>query len=96
MTKEQILFSPVNLDQLKAEISEAVNLAVTPLKSNNPPESEFILLTRKEAAKLLGVSLPTLLEWTKKGKIQGYRIASRIRYKRNEIESALKRIEIKR
>jgi excisionase family DNA binding protein len=91
---DQILFSSVNLDQLKAEISEAVNLAVNPLKANNPPKAELVLLTRKEAAKLLGVSLPTLLEWTKKGKVQGYRIASRVRYKRNEIESALQKINL--
>jgi excisionase family DNA binding protein len=51
------------------------------------------LLTRKEAAKLLGVSLPTLSDWTKTGKIIGYRIASRVRYKRNELENSLSQIK---
>jgi excisionase family DNA binding protein len=51
------------------------------------------LLTRKEAAKLLGVSLPTLSDWTNTGKIIGYRIASRVRYKSNELENSLSQIQ---
>jgi len=49
-------------------------------------------LSRKEAAKLLGISLPTLSEWTKTGLVKGYRIARRVRYVRAEVESSMKAI----
>ena len=61
--------------------------------NNSTPTTE--LLTRKEASKLLGVSLPTLLDWTNTGKIIGYRIASRVRYKRSELENSLAQIRHK-
>jgi excisionase family DNA binding protein len=47
------------------------------------------LMTRNEAAKLLQVSLPTLHDWTKRGIITGYRLNTRIRYKREELEKSL-------
>lgn len=52
-----------------------------------PPADEY--LTRKEAKDLLGVSYPTLTAWTNEGKIKGYRIGTRVRYKASEIGSAL-------
>ena len=56
-------------------------------KNNN---EEF--LTRKEVSKLLGVSLPTILDWTKKGTITGYKISTRVRYKKSEINKFLNKI----
>ena len=50
-------------------------------------------LTRKETSELLKVSLPTLHFWTKKGIIKAYRINSRIRYKRGDIEEALSEVQ---
>jgi len=47
------------------------------------------LLTRKEAAALLGITLPTLWDWTRKGTLPGYRISKRVYYKRPEIDAAL-------
>jgi excisionase family DNA binding protein len=91
------LFSSLSLEQLKTQISEDVFNRVAPLiQSANPPKLETELLSRKQAAKLLGVSLPTILDWTKTGKIIGYRIASRIRYKRAEIEKSLSQIKTRR
>lgn len=93
----QQLFSSLPLEQLTTELTEAVFNKVAPLiHSVNKPKQETELLTRKEAAKLLGVSLPTILDWTKKGKITGYRIASRIRYKRHELETSLSQIQTRR
>ena len=91
------LFSSLPLEQLTTELTEAVFNRVAPLiQSVNKPQPETELLTRKEAAKLLGVSLPTILDWTKTGKITGYRIASRIRYKRHELETSLSQIKTRR
>ena len=93
---EQLFFS-LPLEQLTMAVTEAVFNRVAPLiQSVNKPQPETELLTRKEAAKLLGVSLPTILDWTKTGKITGYRIASRIRYKRHELETSLLQIKTRR
>jgi len=56
------------------------------------PKPETELLTRLETASILGISLPTLNEWTKQGIIPGYRISSRVRYKRAEIMEAVTKI----
>ena len=49
------------------------------------------LLTRKQAAERLSISLPTLNELTKKGAVKGYRIpgTNRLRYKTSEVTNAL-------
>jgi excisionase family DNA binding protein len=91
---QDLILSHFPLQQLKTEISEDVFKRIAPLlETVNVPKPETQLLSRKEAAKLLGVSLPTILEWTKTGKITGYRISSRVRYKRSEIESSLSQIK---
>src|SRR5687767_3294705 len=87
---QNLILTQFPLEQLKSEISEAVKREVAPLfQAVNAVKPETELLTRKQAAKLLCVSLPTMLDWTKTGKITGYRIGSRIRYKRAELESSL-------
>jgi excisionase family DNA binding protein len=47
-------------------------------------------LTRGEVSRLLKISLPTLYRYTKDGILRSYRIGSKIRYKLEEIELALK------
>jgi excisionase family DNA binding protein len=51
------------------------------------------LITRKQAARTLCISLPTLHDWTKTGKIIAYRIGSRVLYKPTELLSALTQIQ---
>jgi excisionase family DNA binding protein len=90
------IFTSLPLEQLKIEISQEILERITPLlQSVNKPVPTTELLTRKEASRLLGISLPTLLDWTNTGKVTGYRIASRVRYKRNELENSLSQIRHK-
>jgi excisionase family DNA binding protein len=64
------------------------------LQSFIPKEKEELtLLSRKQTAKLLCISLPTLHHWTKSGVIKAYRIGNRILYKLQEINSSLNVIE---
>ena len=46
-------------------------------------------LSRKEAAELLGVSLPTLNDWSKSGTVPSYKLGSRVRYRLADIQAAL-------
>lgn len=90
LTEEQL--KQVIAETVKAEIDEGVSNLIR-LEPKAPAKPD-ILLTRKEAASFLGVSLPTLNSWTKDGIIKGYRINSRVRYKRVELEEALSEIGI--
>lgn len=79
------------LDRL--ERIEKLLLAQQQIKVDPVLVTEF--LTREETAKMLSVSLKTLSSWTKEGKVIGYRIGSRVRYRRDEIETSLKQIKTK-
>lgn len=49
-------------------------------------------LTRKEVADLLKITLPTLLDYTRSGKIRGHRIGTRVLYSEDEVARAVKEI----
>lgn len=49
-------------------------------------------LTREEVATRYRISLVTLNEWTKSGKVQSYRICRRVLYKSDEIDAAIQNI----
>lgn len=87
--QHQVVFFPISLDELTSVITDIVRTEIKslPLKEIKPEANVFI--TRKDAAKRLGVSLVTLNEWTKTGILKGYSIGSRIRYIESEVESAL-------
>lgn len=88
------MLSPIPLEQLKTVISDTVRAELSrQLDSIKGPKEDTELLTRKEAARFLGVSLPTLLDFTKSGKVTGYRIGTRVRYKRGELEQSLRQIQ---
>jgi excisionase family DNA binding protein len=56
----------------------------------NPPKSQDKdLKSRKETARILSISLPTLHLFTKEGIIRAYRIGNRVLYKQEDIENAL-------
>jgi excisionase family DNA binding protein len=75
-------FIPKLVGEIKAFLKE---------DSQNQKDSE-ILLTREETAELLSISLPTLWKYTRDGLFPGWRIGSRVRYKKSEILSALKKM----
>ena len=89
-----LLLSSIPIEQLKFELLESIKKELhTSLQALVPVKESTEYLTRKEAASLLSISLPTLNEWQKQGIVQGYRIASRVRYKRSELETSLTQIK---
>jgi excisionase family DNA binding protein len=58
-----------------------------------PKKTELKLLTRKDTAKLLCISLPTLHEWTKSGIVKAHRIGNRVLFKQDEVHQALSQIQ---
>lgn len=58
-------------------------------QSGHLKKEETELLNRYETAQILGISLPTLNHYTKTGIITGYRLGSRVRYKKQEVLKSL-------
>lgn len=56
------------------------------------PKQKTVLLTRKQVAKLLNISLPTLHAWSKNKVLNPFRIGNQVRYKENEVLEALQAI----
>lgn len=90
-----LLMSSYSLEELQTVISETVKSEFERQKqlSTSQPETEY--LTRKETAKILGISLPTLNDWSKRQLLPSYRIASRIRYKKEEVLKSLNKRKFK-
>ena len=87
-----LILTQIPIDDLKIIISDTIREEMQKIATPPPPpETEFI--TRNQTAQILGVSLPTLNEWTKQGLVVGYRIGTRVRYKKCEILDAVKQIQ---
>jgi excisionase family DNA binding protein len=77
------------LQMTKEEFEETLKNSIKKALEHELPSIENDLITRKEAAKLLMVSLPTLDVFYQKGIITKYKINSRVRIKRSEIMQLL-------
>ena len=85
----KIYLNELSVEELLERFSEEFVKILKPyLKINT--EEEF--LTRIETARILRISLPTLRSWTVSGRLKSYRISSRIRYRKTEVENALTEI----
>lgn len=85
MNTVKIEVNGVDITALADKIDNLTNV----LSGQSRPEPQAAkddkLITRTEAAQMLGVTLPTIYDWTKKGIISAYRIGNRVRYKHAEI-----------
>lgn len=83
-----IILETITPDSLRDIIRQAVREEMSEQKSQ--PETQY--LTRKETAKRFRISLPTLNELTKSGRVKGYRVGGRVLYKETETDAALTEI----
>lgn len=93
----EIILSGISFEQLQDSIKTIVQNEVQKIVTginHSEPAPEFI--TRKETCSILGITLPTLNEWTKNGVIPAQRIGSRIRYLRTDVYASLKQVETKK
>jgi len=93
MHQAQIILSGVSYEQLEDSIKTIVKNEVDRIIGTAKAESDPELITRKETAKILGVSLVTLNEWTRNGIIPAKRIGTRVRYEKADVFNSLKNIE---
>jgi len=93
--QNEIILNGISFEQLENSIKTIVQNEVQKIVSGlvPAPEPSPELITRKETALILGVSLPTLNDWTKNGTIPAQRIGTRVRYNRANVYASLKDIE---
>jgi excisionase family DNA binding protein len=90
--KERIILSSFTLEELTNEINNIISKQISEFKNTVNQKNNEEYLTSNEVKKLLGVSLPTLLDWTKREIIIGYKINTRVRYKKSEIDNYFNKI----
>jgi excisionase family DNA binding protein len=89
--ENQVLIQKTTLPELQEMIGTVLEQYLQPAIIGEAKLTT--ILTRRDAAKMLGVSLPTLHFWTKEGIVKGTRIGSRVRYRLPDLEAALIDIE---
>ena len=88
---ESTILTNVSTHELRDLISESVRKELENLCPVSKQENE--LLTRKQVAEILSISLVTLNDWTKRGLIPALRIGSRIRYNKADVMAALNEVK---
>lgn len=95
---DTIGFISLNANDLRELIRQAVSDALAPLLKHfappSPASQEEDLLTRRETAALLHVSLMTLRQWELRGILRPRRISRRVLYLRDDVMATLKRPDI--
>jgi excisionase family DNA binding protein len=80
----------IDSEELKKIIQDAVKQALNEKKEQTSELTSHV--SRKEAAKILGVSLPTLNKYTTAGIVTAYRNGGRVRYMQQDLEACFKKI----
>src|SRR5689334_23367033 len=85
----QIFLTGISVDDLLLQVGQIIDakISVTPKIENSQP----YYLSRKEVAKLLKITLPTLHDWTQLGRLKAYKIGTRVLYKPEEVRDALEK-----
>lgn len=83
-----VIIQEMTIADLKAIIDGCIIQAIAQAAQVAPIKEK--LLTRKEAAEYLNISLGTLHTHTKSGRICGQRIGSRLLYKKSDLDKSFK------
>lgn len=89
---DKVVFTSVPVEEIEGMITRAVQDSLTQLLKPQTQTDPEELVTRRTAAQMLGISLPTLHDYTTRGVIPGYRIGTRVRYKKGEIMDCLQKV----
>jgi excisionase family DNA binding protein len=82
---QNIILSPINIDELVTRVIDGVKTELKLSTSAPAIQQPDEFLTVKEVARLLGVSLVTVHQWKKDGKLKFQRFGTRIRFRKSDI-----------
>lgn len=87
----QVLTTTFQEQEFKTLLTECITQTVKQeiTKLIQPAEPQKQILTRKETAQLLSISLPTLHTYTQEGIIKAHRLGYKVRYLMSDIQDAL-------
>ena len=86
----QILLNGIDLKDLLSSIGDLIDKKLEQKLPAQKNQSNY--LSRTEVCKLLKITLPTLNDWSKLGRLQSYKIGNRVLYKQDEVENALHQV----
>jgi excisionase family DNA binding protein len=87
------ILSNMPIEEIEGIISRVVRESISTLAAQQPVDNQSELITRKQAAQMLNLSLPTLREYTVRGIVPSYRVGSRVRYKKIEVINCLTKVQ---
>jgi len=90
---ENVLLSPIPKEELVSELMSSFRQLLQDHQEENLNRKEW--LSAKQTASLIGVTVKTVHSWSDKRILQKHRIGSRIRYRKDEVLHALRKIETK-
>ncbi|PSL01917.1 helix-turn-helix domain-containing protein [Cecembia rubra] len=90
---DNLILSTYSPEELTGIINTAVKEAVKSIQTAPQEKTGEKLLSRKETAEKLKISLVTLNDWTKRGMLTSYIIGGRVLYKESEIEKSLNQVK---
>lgn len=92
METKGIVFLPISLEELRTLISDSLKRELLN-HSKSPPEPNLEFLSRREVAKVLKISLPTLTDYVVRSIIPAYRIGNNVRFRKDEVLNAFQKIQ---
>lgn len=87
------LIIEITPEELSELIQSSVEASLSKFKEELQPNDPDELMSRKEAAKYLQISLTTLWHWMRDGKVKYYKNGSKIYFKRQELVDSLNQTE---
>jgi excisionase family DNA binding protein len=87
---KDILIVGTRIEDLLLRIEQIIDKRLESLAPQQQDQSDY--LTRKEAAGILKITLPTLHDWTKQGWLQSYKLGNRVLYKKQEVENSIQQV----
>ena len=89
-----IQFIQTTPEQLRNEITQSVKFQLDEFLKHFKPEPQKEYLSRNDVAKMFGVDISTVHNWTKSGKLISYGISGRVFFLRSEVEASLKPLKV--
>ncbi len=90
---QDFILTQVPIADLQGYIAQTIQRELSIILKADPAPDPDELVTRKQAAQYLGLSLPTLHDYTLRGIIPAYRLESRVRYKKGDLLNCLLKVQ---